>query len=57
MIEASTLTITCPLCGEEHVISPLPEALKSAKANGKCTQLFTCPITNNIYQITFKHKQ
>ena len=57
MIEASTLTVTCPLCGEEHVISPLPEALKSTEINGRCTQLFTCPVTKQIYQITFKREE
>jgi hypothetical protein len=57
MIETSTLTITCPLCGEEHVISPLSEALKSTEVNGKCTQLFTCPNTNQIYHITFKREE
>ena len=47
MIEASTLTITCPL----------PEALKLTEVNGECTQLFTCPVTKQIYQITFKRTE
>lgn len=57
MIKASTLTVTCPICTEEHVISPLPEALKSTKVNERCVQLFKCPKTKQIYQITFKREE